>query len=133
MIVDFRGLIAAAPVAALVGDRVHPIVRPQGGALPAVVYQVIGSRPLYHMQGADGLMRSRVQVDAWAQTYLGAVALAEAIAAAASGFRGVSGATDFAGVFLDASRDTFDPAGTDGAAAYRRSVDFIVHHRSADT
>ncbi len=74
-------LIAAAPVAALAGNRIYWLRRPEEGALPAVTLQLI-SRPIPSLyKGQQRLLRARVQADCWAETPAEAMALADAIEA----------------------------------------------------
>lgn len=75
-------LIAAAPVAAQVADRVFWIDRPQGSELSAITLQIVIEDREQHMQGFQGRQFVTVQVDGWAETYAKAKALKEAIIAA---------------------------------------------------
>lgn len=81
-------------ISGLVGDRVFPALVPQGKALPAVTYQQIGGLPMTDLSGADGaLINYRIQVNSWADGYMAAQALAEAVRVrmktAASNFKAV--------------------------------------------
>lgn len=79
-------VLAADPaVAALVGVRIEAMDRLQGGALPAVVYQRVGSVPEATIKGDAGLDAVRVQVSCWAATFGGARNLAVAVRAAIVG------------------------------------------------
>lgn len=131
MIPEIRALLLAdAAVADLIADRAYPSVRPQGSALPALVLSMISFTPDYHMRG-ETHMSQRIQIDAYGRTYSEMATLAAAVFAVLSGFRGVQGAIDFQGVFLAAGRDFFDPAGEEGSRVHRRSMDFMIHYRSA--
>lgn len=56
-----------ATLAQLVGDRIHPVIRPEGGALPAITFQVIALDQNEALGGrASSLRRFRVQIDVWA-------------------------------------------------------------------
>lgn len=86
---DFRRafvkrLLDAAPLAALVDDRVEFVRRNEGDPLPALVVNVISDvRPL-HYKGEQGLRESRIQVDVFAETLGEALSIADlAIAAVA--------------------------------------------------
>ncbi|MEC9433874.1 MAG: DUF3168 domain-containing protein [Pseudomonadota bacterium] len=132
MIIDLQAvLLAASPVAALVGTRVYPNVRPQGTELPALVLTVISGGREYHFGGVSALATRRVQADAYGATAAGAMALSDAVEAALSGLRAVQGGTEFQGVFLEAERGRFEPAQEEGSRAHRVSLDFIVKYRSA--
>lgn len=119
-------LLAAAEVAGLVGARITPGRRDQGGALPAVVLHRISGLPDYHLTAASGLEASRVQLDCWAATYGEAKAVAQAIKANLSAARWATQAVRIDAVLIEAERDdSFD----EGASAlYRTSLDLMVHH-----
>jgi hypothetical protein len=75
-------LSGAAPVVALVGTRISPLIRAQDLALPAVTLQRITMTPSNTFVGNGGLDGTRLQVDSWDATYAGARALANAVRAA---------------------------------------------------
>lgn len=64
----------------LVADRVTPVIRPAGGALPAVTFHRIAGAPLNSLLGHtnDGT-RYRTQIDCWGQTHESAHAVANAV------------------------------------------------------
>ena len=129
---DLRAALLAAPdVAAMVGARVYPNIRPQASPLPALVLTVVSGRRDYHTRGVGTLKTRRVQVDVFASTAQDAEDLSNATEEALSGFSGVVGGTRFQGVFLDAERDGFEPAQEEGSAVYRRILDFMISYRSA--
>lgn len=55
-----------AAVAALVGTRVYQLKLPQKPTLPAIRVQLISEPATLHMRGPDGMVRSLIQVDAFA-------------------------------------------------------------------
>lgn len=72
-------LLADSGVTALIGTRLYPERFPAGATLPVVTYQrVFGAEEINH-DGASGLARARLQLDCWAESYGGAVALGKAI------------------------------------------------------
>jgi hypothetical protein len=75
-------LSAAAPVVALVGTRISPLIRAQDLVLPAVTLQRITLTPSNTFAGNGGLDNTRLQVDCWDATYAGARALAIVVRAA---------------------------------------------------
>lgn len=78
-------------VSTLVSTRVHPLRLPDTAVFPAVVYQEI-SAPIIstHDETASGALTSpRYQIDCFAVTYAGSVALGAAVFAALHGFKGV--------------------------------------------
>lgn len=67
VVTDFRAALVAhmgatAAIAALVGTRIYPLFRPQGSALPCIVWQVISIPRDYHLAGASNLPVARVQI-----------------------------------------------------------------------
>jgi hypothetical protein len=81
-------LVGAPAVADLVVGRVFPNVIKQGVVMPAIRYTVVDDLPTNVLSGAATLRRARVQVDAFARSYLGAHALADAVAGALGAITG---------------------------------------------
>ncbi|RAH99196.1 DUF3168 domain-containing protein [Acuticoccus sediminis] len=130
-----RILLADPGVRASVGDRVTPVTRPQGVTLPAIVVQTISGRRGYAMSGPDGLITSRVQLDAWGRRYADAKTAARGAIRALSGLSGEIAGVAFGGVFVDGEDDSLD-AGSNSQSGqperyYRTRVDFIIWHHGA--
>ncbi|MEY9196636.1 hypothetical protein ABIA16_001752 [Sinorhizobium fredii] len=121
-------LTGDARVKQLAGTKVHWVRAPQGTVTPFAVLQVISSRDDYHAQGPSGLTDARVQVDAYAESYLAAKRLSDAILAVLSGYRGTVSGVRLQGGFVDNRRDF--PAATSGdeKPLFRRSADIIIWH-----
>ena len=83
-------LVDDGGVAALVGSRVFPIQRPQGTALPAIVYQQISGVRNHNLAGPIGYVESRFQIVAWSATLEGARSLSDAVREAVDGYDGTS-------------------------------------------
>lgn len=81
-------LVDDGAVAALVADRVYPVRRKQGSALPAVVYQQITGVRDHTFAGPSGFVASRFQITCWAETYSGADVLADAVRPVLDGYAG---------------------------------------------
>jgi hypothetical protein len=60
---------------------VYPLTMPTGATLPGMCYQFISEVPMRHHGGAD-MVRRRLQVSCWANTYAGAVTLGDQVRAA---------------------------------------------------
>lgn len=105
--------------------RVYPVKAPQHPTLPFLIYTKISAPRLYHLAGQTRLVRARFQVDCWAETYAGAVALAEAVRGLLSGFRGTVAGVVIGAVYLDNETDFWG----DETEGYRRSLDFLVWHQ----
>lgn len=124
-------LLADAGVAGLVGSRVVWGERAQGSGYPAVVLSRISGSPYGAVSGPSDLTLTRIQVDCYDLTLGGAVAVERAVVACLDGYRGVSGETDFASVFIETVRDMPPSEATGGERPYRISLDFMVHHKEA--
>lgn len=121
-------LLAVSGVTTVVGERVHWNRIEAPAVAPYVILRTISGTRDYAMDGATGLVESRVQVDCYGSTYASAKTAARAIEAALSGYRGTQGGTEFGGVFLTAERDLVDedesPADLHGV-----SLDFTIWHK----
>lgn len=118
-----RGRLIAAATPA--GSRVSWVQRPQASALPAITLQVVSDPRPQHLKGLQGTRATRVQVDCWADSYGGALAIARACIAA------LQAPTTFAGkqfgnaeVFgqIDLGEDA------NGSFVHRQAVDLNIWH-----
>jgi hypothetical protein len=79
----YERLLDIAPLTALVGTRIYQLKLPQKPTLPAVRLQRLPGMGSQHLRGPDGLLKTRIQVDAYqAETgeyYTGVTAIAAAI------------------------------------------------------
>lgn len=74
-----RQLLDNASVAALVSDRIYPLMIPQGEPLPVITYSVVATDEDNQEGDAATLARARLQLDCWATTYKQANDLARAV------------------------------------------------------
>ena len=112
-------ILASAPVTALVGTRVYPMMLPQAPTFPAIVYQRISTVPDMLVEG-PGFAPIRIQLSMWATTFGGARTLADAVVTALHGYHGGE---------LRLSRlinllDDYEP----DTKLFRVIADFRVHH-----
>ena len=112
-------ILGSAPVTALVGTRVYPMMLPQGPTFPAIVYQRISTVPDMLVDG-PGFAPIRMQLSMWATTCDGARTLADAVVTALHGYHGGE---------LRLSRlinllDDYEP----DTKLFRVIADFRVHH-----
>ena len=105
-------LVAAAPVAAIVGANVEPVRLDQAVVPPAVVLTRISLVPVNPIKGAPTLDENRVQVDCYAATYAQCRQLADACLAA----------LEAADAVMLSESDNFEPDVTE----YRTTQDFLV-------
>jgi len=113
----YAHLSGDADVAALVGDRIYPLLVPQDADLPALAYQRISGVPIYAHDGPPGLARARVQITCLGRSYSEAKDLAARVRAALSGYRGTmggAGGVEVGAAFIENHRDelaeAFGPA-----------------------
>jgi hypothetical protein len=116
-------LLADPAVSVLVGgERIHPVVLPQGASEASVSYRRISGRGVHGTAGRLNLNGSRIQIDAYARSVDEASELADAIRDRIDGYRGAVGSTRFKGVFLANESDLFDP----DVKMHRVSRDYFV-------
>lgn len=117
-------LLAHAPISAIVAARVFPVVLPQGERAASIVYTRVSGFGDHHTEGASGLSRPRVQIDAYAPTHDAAVALADLIKERIDGYRGLMGAVRVQGVFFVDERENYQ-ADVD---LHRMSRDYLIFY-----
>lgn len=105
-------LLEDAELAALLGDKIFPVVIPQGVKLPCAVYQRSYSQPEMTLLGYQS-EQVTMQVTAFSFTYAEAKAIALRIRAAMAG-------AEFKGVFVS-DRDDYDP----DSQVYITSAEYI--------
>ena len=123
-------LLSDGVIAGIVGNAVYPIKLPQAQTQPSIVYTRISETEGYHMQGPNGLLSSRFQIDAWAKSIDVASTLANAIKERIGGFSGtISFGTDspadfvkVQGIFLTDAREDYD----NDMQMYRMSRDYFI-------
>lgn len=118
-------------VAAIVGTRVYPDVLPQGVLYPAIRVQRI-STPRAQYRALDGRAEyasPRMQVDCWALSRSGALALAQAVYGMLEGHHAtVAGLRIDAISTEDEGGDAEVDIGPNGATVFRERLDFIIFH-----
>lgn len=78
-------LVADTAVAALVQTRVAVDRMEEGAVFPFVVFARTGTQPITALDGTHLRSQASLEVQCWAETRLGADALADAVAAAVRG------------------------------------------------
>jgi hypothetical protein len=78
-------LTANQAVNTLLSGRIHPLIMPQGGPLPAATYAVISTVPTVCRAGDTGADEVRAQVSVFASTYAQTQTIAAAIRGALVG------------------------------------------------
>ena len=118
-------LLADATVAGMVGDNIEWDERVPGGALPAIVIDLISDPRPQNNDGFDGFRGSRIQLNVHARTKAEAIALRDA-AIDVLVPAGVVGGTTFLRSFVDNGGSDAEP--TDSGRLRREHVDLIIWH-----
>lgn len=136
---DLRTLLVSDPaLAALVpADNMRINLIAQGVDGVTVAIHRVSGVPGYTMQGADGLIESRVQIDVWGADafnapgsgYGAAYPVAQRIKTLLSGRRGSVGTTQFQMIGLLSERQSSED--TDTKLYHRFSMDFEIWHRAS--
>lgn len=79
VLIVLEALLAAPAVTAIVGDRIHAEIAPQGTPMPSVTVRLSGGSEDYALDGPAGLIEARVVVTALAGTFRQADELAGTI------------------------------------------------------
>lgn len=118
-------LLDDAPVAAIVGTKVHWGVRPQGEAYPSLVLMIVSDPRPQDYKGNIAHRPTRVQADCYGTTRAQAVALRESVIAAIVPTATVGGVT-FRRAFVNnvLNRDEYSDTGL----VFRDMVDFEIWH-----
>jgi len=122
-------LTTATGADAYFDGRVYPVMLPQNAKLPAATYQVV-TAPREHAMGADpGSVHARVQVDVYAESYLGTASGRKRATDALSRFAGTASGVTVHDIYIDNERDAFIDQLEDGRRkVWRRPLDFLVHY-----
>ena len=112
----YTRLSTFAGLAALVGTRIYPLILPEGVAYPAVTYQRVATPPRESCMGVDvGLVRPRIQITVWGDTFAAVKAAAEQVRQALQRWS-TTGVQD---TFLIGENDLYD----EEAAKYGAALD----------
>lgn len=121
----YTHLTAQSTITDIVEDRIYPTVMPQQTALPAIVFYNVGTTPISRQDGRPTLVRSRIQIDCYADRVRDAKLLSEAVRDALESYVGMMGASSVQAVFLlEHGSDDFD----DIPSSFRISSDYEVWH-----
>ena len=88
-----------AGVIALISTRIYPIIAPQDATLPFATYSRVSTNNIFNLDNQSDLENASYQIDCYAETYLGSVAIADAIKTA------MKAASTFSTADMDESHD----------------------------
>jgi len=120
-------LLAAAPVTALVGQRVYVIEAPQSATLPRITLLDVSELRPQHLKGWD-LRTARVQIDIWADTSAKRIPIQEVVIEALASAQTVNGIA-FQRSMFDSIRGSAERVGT--ATIFKSSVDILLTYATA--
>ncbi len=109
-------------ISGLIGARLYPALLPQKPTYPCVRYVVVSAPREYDHNGASGLVKARVQFDAYGVTAAQVEAVKEAFRARLSGFKGSMGSVVVGSSQMISERDGYE----DSPDVYDSSFDFSI-------
>lgn len=89
--------------------HVRPFADPQPTARPNLTYHRVSTVRPYSNDGPVGLATAHYQIDAWADTALVALQLADAVRAALDGFQGTAGGRRIDAIHVIDQQDGSEP------------------------
>jgi len=123
-------LIADGTVTGLVSSRVFPQRRPQGTAVPAIVYQNIFEETNEALATQGGIRRTRLSVEVFDKTYGDTKTLRNAVESALINYTGTTEGETINSLRLESAVDideTNEPGGDFGF--FRTILDFVIWHQ----
>lgn len=118
-------LTAVTSVNNLVSGRIYPVQLPQDVTYPAVRYQTVDEVRESALDADMGLVRLRMQVDAFAATYSAAKGLAAALRSALKRQAWTQNAVEVLDALLENVQDDYE----DAVKVYRVRQDFVFTYR----
>ena len=115
---SIRSILVNDATVKAITTRCYPVTIPQSPTYPLILYTRISGVRDHHLQGPSGIVRTRMQIEAWAETYSGAKTLAAAIRGALDGYTGPA----IGSCLLDNERDIYEPE----LNVYRVVYDFQI-------
>ena len=110
-------------LSSLIEERVYPLIQPQGGKQPCVVYTLVGtSRTVNLCAQTDAKVRGAFQIDSYAKRYAEAKQVAATIRKLMCGFVGDMYGTRVSLITLETDADIGDP----DPGLYRVSQQYFI-------
>lgn len=110
-----------------VAGRIYPVLLPQNPTYPAITYRLISDPREYSLDGADGLVEARYQIEAWAKLESQVDAIVEVIRLAMNAFVGVFGLIDVSRARNVGGVDLYDPE----VEVHHTAVDYLIRYAEA--
>ncbi len=123
-------LLDDGAVAAVVGTRVHPHARPEGGALPAIVYELGADAAVPTLAGSSDLYEANMLLVCLAETRAAAASLAELVRAALDAISGTYASHAILFVRITSSSVAYEaPSDGSDSGTYSTLITASIHHR----
>jgi len=123
-------LIADATVTGLVSSRVYPQRRPQGTAVPAIVYQNVFQATNEALATQGGIKRTRLSVEVFDKTYGATKTLRNAVESALINYTGTTEGETIDSLRLESAVDIDESNEPGGDFGYFRTIlDFVIWHQ----
>jgi hypothetical protein len=119
-----RQILIADSIVAAITTRCYPSTLPQDPVYPLILYMRVTGPREHSLQGAVGMATPRFQVEAWAETYAAAKALAAAIRGALDNYRGTAASVRIGSCLIIGEWDTYEPE----VNCHRIIMDFSIIH-----
>ncbi len=123
-------LTGVTALTAIVGTRIYPNSLPQNPVFPALTYALVSAPHDHTLTDAAGIVRARIQFDAYGYKLSEAVAITEAIRLALQRYTGSFGAKVVLASKLANEQDlSIAPQDASQSWLYRKSSDYIIKLR----
>ena len=124
---DYLG--ATSAVTAIFGTKIFSGHIPQGTAMPALNFSIVGGNRLMSLEGVSGLERRQYRFNVWTDKTDIATLIsgAEAVSTALNGYRGTMGSTysmNVQRIMLNETRDFFEP----DSEVHQRVLEFDIDY-----
>lgn len=114
----------------IVGTRIYPLVMPESGTYPALVYSLVPSSYQHRLSGSNGIAEARFQFDALTTSLSESDALIEAVRQALQGYQGTLDQDECISSVLNTVQDlTQTPVDGSDNRIYRKMADFTLRIR----
>ena len=127
----FSYLSGKSTITDIVSTRIYATIAPSSVVYPHITFKILAEAPEHDMEGAIGLTRVLMQLDAWAFNVAERQNIAEALRKALDGFTGLMGSEELViRQCLMENRTTFDEPDPHGRnlPVFRSSLDFAIWH-----
>ena len=124
-------LTDSAAIKRLIEGRAYPAQAPTSAVRPYIVFFRTDQEHVTHQGGTSSLASARIQIEAWADTEIGADALYRTVRDALNGFRGSLGdpgdPLTVRGAFLDDDRsEALQPSDASQTGRHSVPMEFLI-------